>query len=78
MEKTPKRSIDSLKEQEVDGQNVKGGFVLTSESNGTGYYTADSPDDKNAALNDAKVKHYKYAVITNRTTGVAKTFTIAY
>ena len=50
MEKTPKRSIDSLKEQEVDGQNVKGGFVLTSESNGTGYYTANSPDDKNAVL----------------------------
>ena len=76
--KDQEKSMENFKGQEVDGQNVKGGFVMTGESNGTGYYTAESPDDKNAALNDAKMKRYKYAVITNRTTGVSKTFTIAY
>ena len=42
------------------------------------FRVASQTDLANAALNDAKMKRYKYAVITNRTTGVSKTFTIAY
>lgn len=76
METNPKKSFDSLKDQQVDGTNVKGGFVLTRQEEGMGYYTFHGADDRNAAMSDGKKRGFKSITLTNKSTGESRTLTL--
>jgi hypothetical protein len=73
---TTKKTIDNLRDQEVDGTNVKGGFTLARQSEGTGYYYVHSVDDKAAAISDAKRRGFKFANITDKASGKTETISL--
>jgi hypothetical protein len=64
METNPKKSIDSLKDQEIDSQNIKGGFTLIKEVDGVAHYAIAKVDYKHAAIQDAKNKGFKTMLFT--------------
>lgn len=76
MDTNSKKSFDGLRDQEVDGKNVKGGFVLTRQEEGIGYYTYHGADDRNAAMSDAKKQGFKAITLTNKATGESRTLTL--
>jgi hypothetical protein len=76
METNPKKSIDSLKDQEIDGQNVKGGFTLINHVDGLAHYTVENATFRNAVLDHAQKNGYKNISFTNKLDGTVHTFSI--
>lgn len=72
METNPKKSIDSLKDQEVDAKDVKGGYTLIRNANSIGYYEVNAPEKWVNAANDAKNKGFKSASIFHKGSGSTK------
>jgi hypothetical protein len=77
MENSSKKSIESLKDQEVDGQNVKGGFSLIRNEDSVGHYhVVNFERAMHNALDDARQQGFKHAKLTDQVSGKTTTFTI--
>ena len=77
MENSSKKSIENLKDQEVDGQNVKGGFsLIRNEDNAGHYHVANFDRAMHNALDDARHHGFKQAKLTDKVSGKTTTFTI--
>jgi hypothetical protein len=70
MENNSKKSIDSLKGQEVDGTSVKGGFTLIKNEIDFGtYHVNDLAFAKQNVINHGKQQGFKWAVLVDKISG---------
>ncbi len=70
MENKSKKSIESLKDQEVDGQNVKGGFsLIRNDDNVAHYHVKDFAKAKQNALDDARAHGFTQVNLIDKITG---------
>ncbi len=77
MEKNPKKSFENLKDQEVDGQSVKGGFsLIRNEDNAGHYHVVNFDRAMHNALDDARHHGFKKATLTDKVSGKTTTFII--
>jgi hypothetical protein len=73
MKNQSKKSIESLKDHEVDGQNVKGGFTLIRRDDLVAHYQVnDLGKAKQNALLDAKSHGFTQVTLIDKMSG--KTF----
>jgi len=77
MENNSKKSIDSLKGQEVDGTSVKGGFTLIKNEIDKGHYHVnDIAIAKPNVILHSKQQGFKWAVLVDKVSGKTQTIDI--
>ena len=74
MKNESKKSIESLKDHAVDGQNVKGGFsLIRNDENVAHYHVVDFDKAKKNALDDAKAHGFTQVNLIDKLTGKTTT-----
>ena len=77
MKNESKKSIESLKDQEVDGQNVKGGFsLIRNDDNVAHYHVYNFEKAKQNALDDARAHGFTQVNLIDKITGKTTTHRI--